>query len=470
MSKSKFVRPLLFIVLCTCARAHVYGQDDIPAHTGIRLYLNDDSSSYFRPVLINQFWAKLTQNNPGTASIDGTEADETSFGFGLRRVRLLFLTELGPRVQLFTQIGINNQTFATGGGSGTGGVGGYGQAKKPQVFVHDAWAQYQLFYGGEREGGFNNSLYAGIGLHFWHGISRLSQVGIPSHMLLDFPIFNFPDIEQGNQFARQFGVYVKGDLGRFHYRLSLNQPFVTDQRDQLTFRGRARLYPTDALASTGYVEYRFFDYEATTLPFRPFTYIGAKKLLNVGAGWYFQNGATATLDGPGIERHDKLVASVDVYAELPLAGTDNAAVTGYFVNYLRDYGPRFYRSFGLLNNAPATPFPDYDGPVSVDGFGNRQPLTGTGNIQYLQLGYLLPRMGWDNRVQFFGALSRRDLEFLPETVYNYDIGGNLFVQRHAFKITLQHTRRPLILADEDGAPRASDGHLGETTLQVQMAL
>ncbi len=467
MPKFLILRLILPLFLCTCVPARLFAQDDIPAHTGIRLFLNDDSTAYFRPILINQFWTKLTRNNPGTAAIDGDGPQERSFGFGIRRARLLFLTELGPRVQLFTQIGINNQTFATGGGSGTGGVGGYGQAKKPQLFVHDAWAQYRLAHGGEREGGFHNSLYLGIGLHFWHGISRLSQVGIPSHMLLDFPIFNFPDIEQGNQFARQFGIYAKGGFGRFHYRFSLNQPFVTDERILLAIweNDRAVLYPTDALATTGYVEYRLLGYEATTLPFRPFTYIGKKRLLNVGLGWYHHPGATAAMRGnEPLQRYDKLVLSADVYAELPLTGTDNSAVTAYFVYYARDYGPNFYRSFGLLNLAPNGAYAAFTGTPTIDGYGNRQPLTGTGDIQYLQLGYLLPRMGWESRLQVFGALSRRDLDRIGEAVYNYDVGANLFVKGHAFKVTLQHTLRPLVFPD------GPDGHAGETILQVQMAL
>ena len=464
----------------------------VPAHTGMKLYVGRDSQALFRPIFINQFWAKATHNNPGTAERDGEGAAEWSPTFGVRRVRLLFLAEVGERVQGFAQIGINNQTFATGGGSGTGGVGGYGQAKKPQVFVHDAWGQYRLSYTPKAASGayagFPKSLYVGAGLHPFVGLSRLSQAGIPTHMVLDFPIVNFPDIERGSQFARQFGVYIKGDVRRLHYRAAVNQPFVNDGRPPARFGDRdptaptpgTRLivdYPTSDLAYTAYAEWRFGEWEGHVLPFRPFTYVGTKRLLNVGAGFYAQPGAAATYDviDDGLggttqldDTHAKSVWAADVYAEQP--GNGGEAYTAYLVHYGYDFGPGYYRSFGLLNTAPGTAFPAFNGERVVDGFGNAEPLMGTGDITQLQLGYLWPAsvLGGGMRLQTYGAVIRKDLDFLGVATYRYDLGANLFLGGHAAKLSANLALRPQVFAR--GGTFEADGHRGEVVVQAQVAL
>ena len=469
----------------------------VPAHRGLELYVGADSQALFRPILINQFWAKATHNNPGTATRDGDREAAWSPTLGVRRVRLLVLAELGDRVQAFAQLGINNQTFATGGGSGTGGVGGYGQAKKPQVFVHDAWGQYRVAYRPKAaEGayaGFPSSLYVGAGLHYYHGLSRLSQAGVPTGMLLDFPIVNFPDVERGSQFARQFGVYAKGDLRRLHYRVAVSQPFVNDGRPRAdgtfpvlpplrpSLGGEVTVdYPTDALAYTGYAEWRFGEWEGHTLPFRPFTYLGTKRLLNLGAGFYVQPGAAATYTysdvidpetgGPETNlraTHAKAVWSVDAYAEQPGATSD--AFTVYLVHYGYDFGPGYYRSFGLLNTAPGLAAPDVPGGETVvDGFGNAEPLMGTGGITHLQGGYLWPGRRGRVRFQTYAAVTRKDLDFLGVATTRYDLGANLFLGGHAAKLSANVALRPQVFGRARGFE--AEGHRGEVVVQAQVAL
>ena len=476
---------LVRLMVVGCVLLHAIGayaqQEDssnplLPNHSGLMLYVGKDSQTVFRPILVNQFWTKVTHNNPGTATLSGRGADEWSTTMGVRRVRVLLLAELGPRVQAFSQIGINNQTFATGGGSGTGGLGGYGQAKKPQVFVHDAWAQYRAVYKAPDAEGFPTSVYLGAGLHYYHGLSRLSQAGIPSQLLLDFPIFNFPDIERGSQFARQFGVYAKGDLRRLHYRVAVNQPFITDGGTGAGLTDVAIDYPTNSLATSAYVEWRFGDWEGHTLPFRPMTYIGGKRILNVGAGYYLQANATASYDlsvqtgDPFVsELHHKRSVAVDVFTEQPV-GDREAAVTGYLAFYDYDFGPDYYRSFGLLNTAPSAPAPDFTGSRVVDGFGNAEPLMGSGNILHLQLGYLLPRARTvrNVRYQVFGALSRKSLDFLDVPATKFDLGGNVFLRGHAAKLSVQLGLRPQVFATGGGFE--ARGHRGELVVQMQVAL
>ena len=57
------------------------------------------------------------------------------------------------------------------------------------------------------------NLHVGGGLHYWNGVSRLS-----SNSTLNFYdngmrlFFNWFNIEVTDQFARQFGVYAKGQI------------------------------------------------------------------------------------------------------------------------------------------------------------------------------------------------------------------------------------------------------------------
>ena len=57
----------------------------------------------------------------------------------------------------------------------------------------------------------------GAGLHYWNGVSRLSSQSTLNFMTLDAPIFNWTNIEATDQFARQFGIYAKGQLDRLDY-------------------------------------------------------------------------------------------------------------------------------------------------------------------------------------------------------------------------------------------------------------
>ena len=47
-------------------------------------------------------------------------------------------------------------------------------------------------------------------------------------LAVDAPIFNWLLIENSDQFARLFGIYAKGKLGKLEYRLNYSKPFVTN--------------------------------------------------------------------------------------------------------------------------------------------------------------------------------------------------------------------------------------------------
>jgi hypothetical protein len=81
--------------------------------SGLKLNINPEGSKYIRFIVWNQIWARSTQNNPGTL-VNG-EARKNTWDVGARRLRILTYAQITPRYLVLAHIGINNQTFATGG-------------------------------------------------------------------------------------------------------------------------------------------------------------------------------------------------------------------------------------------------------------------------------------------------------------------------------------------------------------------
>ena len=221
---------------------------------GMTFVLDDEGKKYIRFLTWGQVWTSFTENNPGTIDADGDFKDN-SLDIGLRRVRFLTYAQLTEKYLILLHVGINNQTFTTGGdtgtrefGSDTRGFGPGGVGKKPQVFVHDFWNEYTIFPQSED---CDFSLATGAGIHYWNGISRKSSSSTCNYMTVDSNIFCWPNIEFTDQFARQLGWYFKGKLHKLDYRFSVNHPFNTDDRASLN-TARAVNIGAHTLSVAGY--------------------------------------------------------------------------------------------------------------------------------------------------------------------------------------------------------------------------
>jgi len=462
MNTTKFI---WLTVLLAFLFTQAFAQEEDLYDGGMDIQLGDNPNKHIRFVLLQQFQARLIENNPGTLSASGELADQT-FDIGARRVRATIYSQISSRFLVHIQFGINNQSFINGGAPGLG-------PKKPQMFVHDAWTQYMLLPEKDKESGkFNDfSLSMGMGLHFWNGISRMSSASIVSFMTVDLPVFNFPNIERTDQFGRQYGIYAKGKAGPLDYRFSLNKPFINGNREAVNSE-RAINIPSEKLATAGYVAYEFLDKESHLTPYMAATYIGKKKVFNIGAGFYHQPEASGILDGQGnLERQDHTSWALDAFLDYPF-GANNLSLTMYSVLYNYDYGTDYYRSVGIMNpaggqgGAPA----NFEGNISIDGFGNAEPLLGTGSIWMTQAGILLPatvgkRAG---RFQLFGRSEVKQLEFLDETAFNQDYGINWFIEGHHAKLTLQYGTRQVFI--EQNGRYLNNMTRGQWTLQTQIHL
>jgi hypothetical protein len=398
----------------------------------LTLKLDESGNKYVRFLLWNQFWVRSTQNNPGSTDIAGNPSDNT-FDIGLRRSRMLMYAQVSPRFLILTHFGINNQTFRNGGISGDTG-------KKPQLFMHDAWAEFKVA----------DELYVGTGLHYWNGISRMSSASTLNFLMIDAPIFNWPLIEATDQFARQFGVYAKGQIGKFDYRIALNKPFASGGlADALPDDGIARNVLNENTAVQGYFNYQFFDKESNKLPFFVGTYMGAKKVFNIGAGFHYHAEATGVKKAGQTEAElqDISLFSVDAFLDMPVG---KGSITAYSVFYNYNFGDNYLRNVGIMN-------------ISGGG-GNTQPTIGTGSIFYTQAGYAFKQFQNGTQFQPFAAVTYKDFEALNEPSTQFDFGANYFITGHHAKITLQYSQRPVYAAGN------LDTRRGEIVLQAHIWL
>lgn len=514
-----FFKHLAIAAAATLLGGSALAQGSSEYKSGIKIPLDEKGTKYIRFITWNQMWARSVQNNPGTASIeDPTKEQKTSSDIGIRRARALWIAQISPRYLVLTHIGINNQTFNSGGGIGATGVGGYGTAKKPQIFFHDFWNEYRVLKqdgevdnNGTKTKFEKNTLFIGAGLHYWNGVSRMASASTLNFLAVDAPVWNWYNIEFSDQFARQFGVYAKGKIAKhLDYRFHINKPFIVDQTTGATATvkqkanlGNAAFAPTDKFAYGGYVNWQFWDQEANVLPFFVGTYAGTKKVFNIGAGFYHHKNALATYDSlaTGYDanklketRLSQNVFGVDVFLDRPLGeGGKNGAITLYALYQNSNFGKNFWRNVGIMNVNPNSVYKSvtsknyawvnqstgdsltktqYNEKAVIEGYGNNRVLLGTGSQLLAEVGYLLPKnalgekFGNVCRVQPFFVYSTKNLERFKDGAGSYIDGGcNFFLDGHHAKITLEYSTRSI-----HNLNYAKIGTKGEFIIQAQVYL
>ncbi|MBV6881404.1 porin [Epilithonimonas ginsengisoli] len=443
----------------------LYSQGSPDYGNGLKLNLNPEGDKYVRFILWNQIWLRNTEMNPGTMIAD--EATKNSWNIGNRRLRALAYAQITKRYMVLMHFGINNQTFINGGGSGSTGTGGYGNGKKPQMFFHDAWNEYAVVLPGEA-GKF--SLSIGAGLHYYMGLSRMTMASTLNFLTVDSPIFTWPLIDNSDQFARQMGMFAKGKYGKFEYRFSLNKPFATNLAPVDVTNPAARVAVDNngnpEFSKAGYVEYQFLDSESNLLPFKVGSYLGTKKVFNLGAGFYHQKDGTRTSVNSQIEKHDIALYAIDAFADLPLGNAKNKmALSAYAGFYNYNFGPNYLRNLGIMNVGSNDP--NFIGDKAIAGAGNLQPMIGSGNIYYLQAGLLLPSNADKPkiRIQPFAAYTNKNFKALENSSSQFDVGANWFIDGHHAKLTTQYSTRPTYTS-ASAEPKSK----GEFILQFQIYL
>ena len=150
------------------------------------------------------------------------------------------------------------------------------------------------------------------------------------------------------------------------------------------------------------------------MPFTTGTWLGTKKVLNIGAGFHYNAEGTYSRDqdyvvNTGTRTHDIKLFGADVFYDAPIDTTTNTALTLYGVYYNYDFGPNYVRNGGVTNPGNGI-LAGTTGPASLTG--NALPLIGTGHSYYAQAGLLLPKnlLGPKARLQPYVAYLRNEWE------------------------------------------------------------
>ena len=428
---------LAFAMNAGTAQAEEEKKPERDSYKGLTLKLGD--RQFIRFITWHQVWGRFTQLNPDS-TVGGVPKDGM-FDILLRRSRFLALAELNE-FQILTHFGLNNQGFTSRrpGGSST-------------FFMHDAWVQYALA---------KNYVQFGAGLHYWHGVSRMTNASTLNFMTLDAPIVNWPTIERTDQFARFLGFWLKGQVGGFDYRVSVNKPFRSDRPIGPRADYRAQ---NNTLSLAGYFEYQFLDRESDKLPYKVGTYIGNKTVFNLGAGFYYHPESMQTVsdDPDNPDLHDQVLIGVDAYVDLPFGERESGgALSAYLAFYNYDFGPNHLRIFGIGNVS--------DGPTQ----GNAYPIIGTGQHVYFQLGYLLPPNVFGGfEFMPYVATQTSIMEALDDPMIMTEGGLNWFLQGHHAKITFAFRNRPVFLQVDPMDPTsnyAEDSRASEFIIQTHIFL
>jgi hypothetical protein len=437
---------LIFALLPAVAAANkdslsVKSKALLPDH-GIRFKFDEEGNRYLKMNIWTQIWFRAIENNPGTAVNNQAQAWSPDAGF--RRMRIQMFGQMSPRFTLMLQMGANNQSFASGGGSGTGANGA---GKRAPFYFHDAYGQFNIVPEKDpyTKKDHPYTLSIGTGLHCWNGVSRLTNASTIHLLTADAPIFNWPTIEISDQLTRMFGVFAKGNLGKVGYRVSINKPFMTSTKPAVG--GPAVDNNKGNIVSyNGYFDYQFFEKDENNTSFLTGSYYGKKKVFNIGAGFLYSPNSTMTQPTAGVfESHAIAAFGADVYFDTPLGNKEkDMSFTLYSVFYNYDFGKNYLRTTAVMN--PGTMDSTYTGAKAMEGYGSSRYLLGTGNMWYTQTAFMLPEFSSKVRIQPYVAYTWKDLQALNQPGHYYNAGVNLLFDGNRAKISLEYNSRALYTA------------------------
>lgn len=389
MKKILFITGLLFSILS-------FSQGSPDYEGGLKVKINEDGSKYFRIISWAQFWAQHNSDRP----LDGNGNEQADLNFSLRRARILMYAQVSKDFLILTHFGLNSLNAEN--------MSPLGTEDASQLFFHDVWAQYSL--------GKDHAI--GGGLHYWNGISRLNNQSTLNIMTLDNQRQAWATLGLSDQFARHLGIYAKGAFGKFQYRVSINeaetnnlQEGVTPVNDgPATYTGRRLLGSKDAgKAYAGYFDYAFFDAESNFLPYKVGSYVGTKKIFNIGAGFFVHPKGSVIADATGnLSGEDVSIFAVDVFYDAPIGG-NGGAITAYALYQNNDYG----KDFRLGTT--------YE----------------TGSLVHGHLGYVLP-IKTKTKIQPYLSIDSRKIDALDDNASQFGIGTNFYLSGHNSKLTLEY--------------------------------
>lgn len=393
----------------------------------LRVYWGDDKTQWLQFSSYIQLWGRVNQNNPGSTVNDKLQTVTTDIS--IRRFRLGLSAAPWEKTYVSFQLGVNNLNYLSPRGT--------------SVDLLDAYVQYD----------FSKYLGVGGGKSAWNGLSRFTSPSSSKLMGYDLNFVALPTLDSTDDLIRKLSLYVKGKIGAIDYRLVLAKPLSV--QNSRSFNPE----PVEDLAQftdnqpnlqySGYLKYEFWEPESNMTPFHTGTYLGKKKILNLGVGFTLQADALWSLQNGEKRYHDMKLFATDVFLDVPLDSDKKRAVTAYLGYFNFNFGTNYIRLLGANNPANGVR-PEL---ASFNGRGNTFPVSGTGEAVSGQLGFLFPPMGIERnmgRLQPYILGQYSDFDALAEPIFQYDLGINWYFNEHLSKLTFNAQQRPILFDLDDG--------------------
>ncbi|MEM9821144.1 MAG: hypothetical protein AAF985_08735, partial [Bacteroidota bacterium] len=159
--------------------------------------------------------------------------------------------------------------------------------------------------------------------------------------------------------------------------------------------------PTGNLIVEGYFRYNLWDREGTKLPYNVGSYLGKKKVLALGTGFFLHpNGMYNTANG---EHENVAHLAVDAFMEYPLTKGNMIHAYASLINF--NYGENYVSRWA-----------------------------GTGTNFYAQFGFFAKKA----KLMPYIAYQTGNYEGYADPLTSLDIGVNYFVNGHHCKVTLEY--------------------------------
>ncbi len=401
------------------------------------LFITSQSEKKTKPEIkwnvTSQIWMRYSDLNEG--SLIQEEPTSEFFDISIRRLRIPVNCQVTPKVFLYAIFGGNNFNF---------------KRKDLPLEILDLYAEYT----------FAKYFEIGVGKSGWQGLSRWNIRSNKTLMGLDSPLFTLNSVEKNDDIGRLFGLWIKGQAGKFDYRMAFNRPFfVTVIPDsEVNFANNKPRVKTSA-----YIKYQIFEHESNKSAYQVGTYMQNKKVFNFGAGFQYQPEAMSDGDAmlESTTFYDMQHFAADSFLNLPLINGD--AITAYLGFYDYDFGKDYIRNVGANN-------PTSGGGTDFNGAGVAYPMIGTGTTWYGQFGYAFEETKFLNQnvvIQPNIAIQHSDWDRLVDKMTVYDLTVNFFVNgSHGNKFSLGYQHRPIF----DAITLAQKDYKGMAVMQYQISL
>ncbi len=380
-----------------------------------------------------QLWMRYSDLNEG--SLIQNEPTSEFYDISIRRLRIPIYSQITPKIFFYSILGGNNFNFKT---------------KDISLEILDLYAEYS----------FAKFFEVGFGKSGWQGLSRWNIRSNKTLMGLDSPLFPLNSVEKNDDIGRLFGAWIKGQAGKFDYRLAFNRPYFVSviPNGEVNFANNKPRVKTST-----YVKYQFFEHESNKSAYQVGTYVQSKKVFNIGAGYQFQSKAMS--DGDALlattNFYDMEHWAVDSFLNLPLANDD--AITAYLGYYDYNFGNNYIRNVGANN-------PTSGGGTDFNGAGVAFPMIGTGTTWYMQFGYAFKEtklLGYSYVIQPNIAIQSSNWDALNDQMTVFDFTVNFLMNgNHSNKISVGYQHRPIF----DANTIEQKGYKGMAVLQYQVSL